>query len=363
MKTGKIILAGLIAIILLGAGTYKIYTNQKKTDKETKIIAKGNAEVPVNTETAKKEKINGQYTANGTLKPFQQVQLSSEISGKVIQVLINEGDYVKKGQSLATIKKEALEVGVSSAQSAYQNAVEDNRRFENTYKTGGVTKQQLDQSRLQLQNAKNNLKQAELQVGDANVRTLISGYVNQKSTEPGAVVAPGTPLFDIVNISQLKLKVNVGESQVTGIHIGDSVKVKMSVYPDKQFTGLVSFVAPAGDASLNYPVEVMIDNPEKDQPDEQLLRSGMYGTVYFSNGNKKGNNTYLVIPKDAFVDGISSSRVFVVQDDDTVKLTEVSIGQVFGEKVQILHGLKEGAEVVTSGQINLIDGAKILIIN
>lgn len=362
MKKGTII-GIIIAAILLAAGAYKIYTNQKETDAQTKIIAGGNAEVPVNIATVKKEKIKGQYSANGTLKPLQQVQLSSEMAGKVMQVLVKEGDFVEKGQSLATIKKDILEVGYSNAQAAYQNAVQDNQRFENAYQTGGVTKQQLDQSRLQLENAKNNLRQAELQVGDANVITLISGYVNQKNIDPGAVVAPGTPLFDIVNVSQLKLKVNVDEKQVIRIHTGDSVQVKMSVYPNRDFTGQVSFVAPAGDASLNYPVEILIDNPEKDNPDEHLLRSGMYGTVYFANGNKNGENTYLIIPKEAFVDGISSSQVFVIQNDDTVKLTEVSIGQVFGDQVEILHGLDEGTKVVTSGQINLIDGAKISIID
>lgn len=292
------------------------------------------------------------------MAPFQQVELSSEISGKVTQVLVKEGDYVKKGQSLATIKKDVLEVGYSNAQSAYQNALEDNRRFENAYKTGGVTKQQLDQSRLQLENAKNNLRQAELQVGEANVRTLFSGYVNQKTIEPGAVVAPGTTLFEVVNVSKLKLKVNVSENQVTRIYKGDTVRVKISVFPDKEFSGQVSFIAPSGDTSLNYPVEITIDNPN-----EEMLRAGMYGTVYFSNGNKNGKNTYLVIPKDAFVDGISSNQVFVVQEDQTVKLTNLSIGQVFGEKVEVLQGLKEGEKVVTSGQINLIDGAKISIID
>lgn len=363
MKKGRTILGIIIAALLLAAGAYKIFTNQKKTDEETKIIAGGNAEVPVNITTVEMEDIKSQYSANGTLAPYQQVQLSSEISGKVTQVLVKEGDYVEKGQSLATIKKDALEVSYSNAQSAYQNAIEDNQRFENAYKSGGVTKQQLDQSRLQLQNAKNNLRQAELQVGDANVKTLISGYVNQKSTEAGAVVAPGTPLFDIVNVSQLKLKVNVGESQVTRINTGDTVTVKMSVYPDREFTGKVSFVAPAGDLSLNYPVEVIIDNPEANEQKESVLRSGMYGTVYFSNGNKNGKNSYLIVPKEAFVDGISSGQVFVVQDDDTVKLTDVNIGQVFGDKVQVLHGLEEGTKVVTSGQINLIDGAKISIID
>lgn len=358
MKTGRTFLIIIITILLLGAGAYKIYTNQKKTEEETKIVASSNAKVPVNIHTAKEEKITDKYSSNGTLAPYQEVQLSAEIAGQVTNILVKEGDYVEKGETLATIKKDLLEVDYAKAQSNYRNALEDNQRYENAYKTGGITKQQLDQSRLQLENAENTLKQAEFQVGDSNVKTLISGFINKKNTETGAVVSPGTPLFDVVNLSQLKLKVTVGESQVTGLQVGDSVAVEMSIYPDKTFSGEISFIAPSGDMSLNYPVEVLVENNDGND-----LRSGMYGTAHFNPDNKKSKQDYLVLPKDAFVEGVSSNEVFVVKKDSTVELTEVRSGKIFGDKVQVLNGIEPGTKVVTSGQINLIDGAKISIID
>lgn len=192
MKRGKNLLYILIALGLLAGGAYIIYKNQKETKRQSDIISRANTEIPVNIATAKFEHVSDRYVSNGTLEPLKHMQLSSEIAGKITRVLVQEGDYISKGQTLAVIKKDALEVSHANALAAYQNALASNQRYENAFKTGGVTKQQLDQSRLQLKQAKNMLKQANIQVGDANVKTLISGIVNDRMVEPGAVVAPGT---------------------------------------------------------------------------------------------------------------------------------------------------------------------------
>lgn len=357
MKRGKNLLYILIALGLLAGGAYIIYKNQKETKRQSDIISRANTEIPVNIATAKFEHVSDRYVSNGTLEPLKHMQLSSEIAGKITRVLVQEGDYISKGQTLAVIKKDALEVSHANALAAYQNALASNQRYENAFKTGGVTKQQLDQSRLQLKQAKNMLKQANIQVGDANVKTLISGIVNDRMVEPGAVVAPGTPLFDIVNVSKLKLKVSVTENKVASLKLGDRVKVKISVYPDKEFYGNITFIAPIADASLNFPVEITMNNT-----DQHELRAGMYGTAIFSEEDKGEQNSYLLIPKNAFVGGLSSHQVFVVNKDNTVKLTNVVVGSIFGDQVQIISGLEEGTKVVTSGTINLIDGAKISVI-
>ncbi|MBS1570926.1 MAG: efflux RND transporter periplasmic adaptor subunit, partial [Bacteroidetes bacterium] len=326
MKIVKTLMYLLIAAGLLGGGAYIINKNQKETARQTAIIASTNAEVPVNIVVADFQTMSSDYLSNGTFAPLQQMNLASEMSGKVTRVLVKEGDFVRAGQTLATVKKDALEVDRSTATAAYQNAIVDNQRFENAYKTGGVTKQQLDQSRLQLQNAKNAVQQSNIRVGDANVKTLVSGYINKKTVEPGAVVSPGTPLFEIVNTSKLKLQVTVNEAEVANLKKGDIVKINVSVYPDKEFAGRISFIAPLADASLNFPIEIMVENnPNND------LRAGMYGTAVFSAKESGTGHNLMTIPKDAFVEGVSSNKVFVVQPDNTVKMVSVVSGKIFGD--------------------------------
>src|SRR5699024_11471349 len=112
-------------------------------------------------------------------------------------------------------------IELSAAQANYENALKDNQRFENALKTGGVSQQQVDGSRLQLKNAKSQLDQAQLQVGDTRVKSSIDGVVNQRMIELGSMVSPGAPMFEIVNISKLKLKVEVNEHQLVNYDRSD----------------------------------------------------------------------------------------------------------------------------------------------
>lgn len=357
MKLGKTLLFILIAAGLVGGGAYIINKNQKETERRTSIIASSNADVPVNIVTADFQTLSTDYASNGTFAPLQQMQLASEIAGKVTRVLVKEGDFVRAGQTLATVKKDALEVDRSTSNATYENAVADNQRYENAYKTGGVTKQQVDQSRLQLKNAKNAVNQSNIRIGDANVRTLVSGYINKKMVEPGAVVSTGTQLFEIVNTSVLKLQVTVNEAEVANLRLGDQIKIKVSVYPDKEFSGKVSFIAPLADESLNFPIEITVTNNPNNE-----LRAGMYGTAVFTAKDSGPQHAYMALPKDAFVDGVSNNKVFVVQPNNTVKLVSVVSGRIFGDKVEVISGLQKGDKVVTTGQINLENGTKVTII-
>ncbi|MGV2488656.1 UNVERIFIED_CONTAM: biotin/lipoyl-binding protein, partial [Bacillus mycoides] len=130
--------------------------------------------------TVQYESINTDYTANGTFLPKQEMNQSSEISGRIVNVLVKEGSRVGAGQVVATIKKDAIEVDMSQAQNNLQNAIIDNQRYENAFKTGGVTKQQLDNSRLQLKNAQAAVRAQSVRVNNAAVRAGISGTINKR---------------------------------------------------------------------------------------------------------------------------------------------------------------------------------------
>ena len=356
MKKARPFIYTVLAIILIIAGAYTLKKNKERNKEQTAIVAQTNSTVVVNSAVVKYEHISTDYSANGTFAPFQSLTFPSEISGRIVRVFVDEGSNVRIGQTLATIKKDQLEVDNSTARATYQNAIIDNQRYENAFKTGGVTKQQLDNSRLQLKNAKAQLEQSNIRVGNTNVRATINGVVNKRLIEPGSVVAPGTPMFDIVNVSSLKLKVTVTEAQVVTLHLGDEIEVKASVFPEENFGGKITFIAPLADASLSFPVEIQIANNSQNK-----LRAGMYGTAVFSSKDKGISHAILIVPKEAFVDGVSSGQVFVINKDKTVTLTKVTTGRIYGDQIEIIEGLKPDQIVVTTGQINLVNGDKIQI--
>lgn len=344
----------IVAAVLVGLAAYKIAGNKEKQTKEVKEVAKQVDKINVNIVTVTRENIDTDYSANGTFLPKQEMNQSSEIAGRIVNVLVKEGSRVSAGQVLATIKRDAIEVDVSQAQNNLQNAIIDNQRYENAFKTGGVTKQQLDNSRLQLKNMQAAVKAQGVRVNDTSIRAGISGTINKKMVEPGTVVSIGTSMFEIVNINSLKLSVLVDESQIGKIQLGQEVPIKVNVLPEDSFVGRITFIAPKSDASLNFPVEIEVQNRGN-------LKAGMYATATFKTNNGAATQNMLTVPAEAFVNGVSSGQLFVVQNG-VAKLIKVTVGKVYGDKVQVLSGLNDGEQVVTSGQINLDNGSKVNII-
>lgn len=343
-------IVGIVAVI--GLFAYILNSNKEKNEAETAVVSQKNNAVTVRIDTVKTEVPNLDYIANGNFAPSQELSFPAENSGRVVRVLVDEGSVVRKGQVLAVIKGDQLSVELTNAQAAYNTAVADRQRYENAFQTGGVTKQQVDQAKLNVANAKARLDQARISFGDATIKASINGIVNKRYIEPGSVVSPGTNLFDLVDVSTLKLKVTVTEQQVATLKVGTSVKVKASVFPDKEYTGKVTFIAPKADESLNFPVEIEIANNPNNE-----LKAGMYGSAIFSAGGAK-QQPIMAISRKAFVGGVGNNQVFVVKDS-MAQLVKVVAGRIMGEEVEVLSGLKEGEIVVVSGQINLQNGTKV----
>lgn len=350
----KNIITIVIILGVLGLIAYTLINNKKENEAKTAIVAEKNASVSVKVETVKTEEISLAFSANGNFAPFQELRFSAEKPGRVVRVLVDEGDRVRIGETLAIVRSEQITADLQTAQASYQNALTDYSRFENAFKTGGVTKQQLDQAKLSLVTSKSRLQQAKVNIGDTNIKATINGIVNKKYIEPGSVLGAATPLFDIVNVSKLKLQVNVNENQVAGLKLGNTISVTASVYPDATFSGKITFIAPKADSSLNFPVEIEIVNTAGND-----LKAGMYGTAKFASNQQK--RSLLIVSRNAFVGSVSSNEIFVIENG-TAKLKTVTAGRILGDKVEILNGLSDGETVIVTGQINLQDGSKVDII-
>lgn len=350
MKRG--IITVLVIILVLGGIAWVLSNNKKENEAKTAVVAQGGGAVSVRTATIKKEAIDLDFGVNGTFEPNQEIKFLSENAGRVNKIYVDEGDRVTKGQILARIDAEIINTDKETAQATLQNAVRDEARYASSFKTGGVTQQQLDQARLAVANARLRLQSASRKVSDANIKSPINGIVNKRFIEVGAFVnTQGTEMFELVDVSKLKLKVNVNESQVANINIGDRVQIKSNVFPTDNFVGKVTFIAAKADESLNFPIEIQVDNNGKHN-----IKAGMYGTAIFKFPKQA---PALTIPRGSFVGSVSSNQVYVLENGNTARVRKVIAGRVLGENVEILEGLKEGETVITSGQINLVDGSKV----
>lgn len=341
----------IITIIVVGLLVFRLMHNKEKNQKEVEIVSQKQGNVSVRVSSVQENFIENQFIANGIFTAQQDLNVASETGGQVVQILVKEGDLVKEGQVLARIKADKHNAGLAQAKALLENAEQEMKRFEKAYKSGGVTRQQLEKIQLQYKNAKASFSMASLNVTDTWVKSKINGIINLKTIEEGSFVGAGTILFNIVNINNLKLKVTIDEAQVSLLKQGQKVQVKPSISADL-IEGEISFIAPKSNGALKFPVEISVKNPN------HKLKAGMYATAQFS---LKSEEKTLLVPRSAFVGSVSQNRIFKVSDQKA-ELISVKSGRNFGDKVEILSGLSAGEQVIISGQINLDNGTPIKIV-
>ncbi len=347
----------IITILVLagfgGAIAYILTKNKKENQAKVDVVNAASGAVLVKVADVEVKSIDLDFVANGNFVPNQDLEFLSEVSGRITSILVKEGDRVGKGQILATVEDKYLTLDLQNATEQYQKLLTDKTRLENALKTGGVTQAQVDEITLAVKNAEIGIEQIKKRIGDVHIKAPIAGIINKKHIELGSYASPGTKLFDIVDVSSLKLNVNVNEKQVVQLKKGDKVDIKIPVFPDRTFSGQVSFISVKADNSLNFPIEIKLNAAGAHE-----VKSGMYASANF---NFAQTAPILVVPRTAFVGSVRNGQVYVVNDNNTVTLTQVMPGSIFGEYVEILNGITEGQRVVVAGQINLQNGAAIEI--
>lgn len=350
----RTIITILVVLGAIAGGAFILRNNKAKMQAQTELAKKVNATIPVQVAEVKTENLGGSFTATGSFEPSKQVLVVTEVAGKVINLLVDEGAYVTKGQLLARIDYGTLEAELKSAEANLKKLTTDRERYEKLVKSGGVTQAQLDDINLNYVNAEARVVTARKRLADTYIRAPFGGYINKKFVEEGAYVGAAKELFELVETTKLSMVVNVTESQVLSINDARKITVAADVYPGVEYPAKVKFISAKADINLNFPVELEIENV-KDKP----LRAGMYGRATFEIPSGR---PALVIPRAALIGSITDAQVFVVKDD-AVESRKIVAGKQYANAIEVVDGLTEGDRVVTSGQINLIDGAKIKVLN
>lgn len=310
--------------------------------------------IPVTIAEAEITDLSNSLTLVGTIMAGSDVNIVAEAGGRILQLHANPGQYKSAGSVIAELDSELRRASVMNAQAAYEKAKMDYDRMEKMFKEGVVNAMQMDQARYGFQAAEAQLIMSKRQLRDTKVTTPISGIINARMVDQGATVAINAVIANIVDISTLKVKVNVSEKDAFALKNGDKVIVTTDVYLGVEFSGQVASIAPKADEAHTYPIEIRMSN-SKQYP----LKAGMFGKVSFTSIEK---SDALIIPRSALIGSIKNPKVFVIKDGKA-ELRDVQTGADAGIKLEIISGLQAGESIVTNGQNNLRPGSKVTIIN
>ncbi|PKA81938.1 RND family efflux transporter MFP subunit [Ulvibacter sp. MAR_2010_11] len=351
MKTKTIfILITLLAVIGIA---YTLFTNKQELNEQANIKEQDFA-VPVQVVTVSQKSLTDALTATGEFRGWEEVTLVAESQGSIEYLRFEEGDKVNKGQIIAKIDAVSLGAQLSSARSSFAKAEKDVERYIRLEKAGAVSKTQLEDMRLQMENAQTNIAQINQQLSFTTVKSPIDGIINTLMVEETSFVMPGNEIAEIVQVDKLKLIVNVSESELSKIREGQEVKIKTDVFPLKEFSGKVSNISVKGDASRKYKVTLEVKNIQ-----EEKLRAGMFGEVHF-DAVASAKQSALVIPRESIAGSLQNPQIYIVKDN-VAFLTTIKTGATINGDVVVLSGLSAGDLVVTKGIINLKDNTKVKI--
>lgn len=349
-KKTKNIIYIILMLAIVALGTWRLVKNKKHLDEQNKPHVIKAVNIPVTYVVAHYQTVNDSLVKTGTLLPIREADINAIAGGKLVGVNFKLGSYVSQGQVLAYIDNEALRLNMQQAELERERAAKDVERFTVLVKGNAATQMNLDDAKYRLDNANARISLLKRQNVDNSIKAPISGEVVTKIKEQGEFVAPGVVLGHIVDNSKVKASVMINELDVYSLKKGAKAKITTDVYPGIVYEGVITFISQKADGAHNYQVEVTIDNMGSSK-----LMAGTFVQVDFS---RMSTRNMLLIPRTAFVDGLSVPKVYIAQNGKAL-LRNIVIGKEIGSNVEVLSGLQEGDKVVVSGLMNIKDSTSI----
>jgi len=312
----------------------------------------------------KNQQLPDQVSAVGSVHSVESSTLAAQIMGTVLKVTVNPGDHVRAGDTLITIDAASLRADADRAHAAVaagnsQTAVAESearmaaatlKRYEDLREKKSVSPQEfeevetrshvasarLEMVRAQHDEAKAQESAANTKLSYTHLRAPFDGVVTERKVDPGALATPGAPLLTVEKSGRLRLEISVDESLLSAIRIGQSIPVIIDAIGSTSLAGKVVEIVPAADpSSHSFLVKI-------DLPSTQGLRSGMFGKAQLHRGSR----TALLVPRSAIVTHGSLQGVYVVDENRIANLRYITLGNTFGEQVDLLSGLAAGETII-----------------
>jgi RND family efflux transporter MFP subunit len=327
----------------------------------------GRPPAPVKVVTVLNKQVQRSVSVVGTAEPRKRSLVASEVAGLVQAFPVEEGRFVNKGQLLASLRTDTLDIRLDSAvalqreaQARYQQAQKDLERIQVLFDKELVTQKEMDDAETQASALGKRLSQLEAeirlvqdQLTQSTIRAPFAGWITKEFTEIGQWVEVGGPVVELVDLSYVQIQVPLPEEYVRDVRTGDPVLAVFDGLPGVEVKGKIfSIIAQADRAARTFPVKVELANPDLH------IKSGMVARINLALG---APYQAVMIPKDALVLKGGKEYAFIVANN-TVTQVPVTLINHFDEFVEVQGAIEEGMQVVVEGNERLLPGQSIRIL-
>jgi RND family efflux transporter MFP subunit len=286
----------------------------------------------------------------GSVEASSQVNLSFRVGGPLVELNVEEGDKVRKGQVLARIDPRDYKLAVDAARAAYESAEADFRRFTALYEKQGISATRLNQVRTARELALAALRTAEARLADTSMRAPFTGEIGEVFVENFTDVLLKVPVLSLVDVSALQIVVDIPEGQIATLDrsVIGRIVASFEAAPDQEFELALKDIASQADArTRTYRAELLMSQPEGIN-----VLPGMTVTVTAYPLASADAKQRLVVPAKAVRAEVDGQQSVWVVDSETSRVHRraVTLGAITGSGgIEILAGLEGGERIATTG--------------
>ena len=373
-KRMLIMIGAVVLLVILLGGLYALHI--------MKLIASIPKPAPQTVTATKVSSEDWQpaLAAVGSVTPVRGVDVTTEIAGLVREIHFKSGQDVRQGDVLVELNADSDKAQLAALEAAAELSGTVLKRDKAQFDAQAIAQAQVDADSADLKSKRALADQQKAIIDKKTIRAPFSGKLGITTVNPGQYVNPGDKIVTLQTIDPIYVDFNLPQKSIGALEVGQLVNVTTDGFAGVTFPGKITAISPKVDTTTrNVVVEATFSNPKR-----QLL-PGMFANASVQVGDKKH---YLTLPQTAITYNPYGSTVFVVMTADeaaaaaraksngasapaaaasgnglVVQQAFVTTGETRGDQVAILSGLKEGQEVVTSGQVKLKNGTPIVIDN
>ena len=308
--------------------------------------------MPVEVAQPERRSISSFIETNGTLEAENDVDIVARTAGPVVELLVEEGMVVEKGQLLVRIDDKELQAQVGIARVALEEAKRTHERAKGSFEESVISQEIYDQALTKLESAEAQLVGSQILLGYSKIEAPFAGIIIERYIKFAENVTPNQKLFRISDFDPLLCPIQVPERELSNLKVSQTAYITVGAWPGERFSAWVLRIRPVVDADTGT-IEVTLQVKARGK-----LSPGMFASVYLV---RDSHADALVIPKSALSLESLGDTVYVV-NERLAERRDIELGFEESDFVEVLSGLSEEDRVVVVGQDGLSHGTPVFVL-
>jgi len=331
-------------LIILNYGCGSPEPEKKKEARYVKVAE-------VLPETSANEK-----TFNATIEENRKSSVAFRIGGHLEKVFFEEGDYVRKGETLAQLDQRDFKTRLLAAEAQYTQAKGEFERYSQLYDQNKLPANTHEKMKTGYLAAKSNWENTRNALDDTKLKAPFSGFVFQKLINNHETIAPGQPVLNLIDTKMLEVNFGVPESVINKLEVNQEVDITINHHPNNHYTATVQSISHKAGEDRLFQVRLKMKNP-----DPESIKPGMTAKAIVSEFNSPHASSNLVVPAEAIFYSEDQANLWIYNDHNSQVVSRpVKTGEISGNgMIQISNGIELHEKIVVAGVHSLLEGQKV----